>query len=144
WPRCAGRCSTPWATTVCASSPSPRWRVRPTRRSPPGWASRCPRWSVSCAAFAASGKNRRLNDGLARPLRRVRREFVHHPSRSPLVDVAQFRRIDAVCDAYERAWQQGNQPSPEDYLDRVADADRSTLRAELMLLEQHYRQKAWA
>jgi formylglycine-generating enzyme required for sulfatase activity len=60
------------------------------------------------------------------------------------VDAAQFQRIDAVCDDYERACQQGNRPRPEDYLDRVADADRPTLRAELARLEQHYRQKAWA
>src|SRR5262249_26958463 len=57
---------------------------------------------------------------------------------------SQFQRIDAVCDDYEWACQQGNRPRLEDYLDRVADADRSTLRAELVRLEQHYRQKAWA
>ena len=50
------------------------------------------------------------------------------------------RRIDALCDRYEEAWLAGQAPRIEDYLGDLPDPQRSALRAELLLLEQVYRQ----
>jgi hypothetical protein len=43
-------------TSSCARWPCGRWRAAPTRRSPPSWVARCPPWSVSWPASAASGR----------------------------------------------------------------------------------------
>jgi tetratricopeptide (TPR) repeat protein/tRNA A-37 threonylcarbamoyl transferase component Bud32 len=58
------------------------------------------------------------------------------------VDAAQFKRIDNVCDDFERAWQEGSRPRLEDYLGQVTEADRATLYDELLRLDLHYRQLA--
>jgi WD40 repeat protein/tetratricopeptide (TPR) repeat protein/tRNA A-37 threonylcarbamoyl transferase component Bud32 len=51
-------------------------------------------------------------------------------------------RIDAVCDRFEAAWKAaaaGEQPSIDDYLDAVPEAERPALLQELVLLDAHYR-----
>jgi serine/threonine-protein kinase len=51
-------------------------------------------------------------------------------------------RVDQVCHRFEDAWQAGQEPRLEDYLTQVPESDRPALRAELALLERHYRQRA--
>ncbi len=56
-------------------------------------------------------------------------------------DLSQAERIDRACTAFEAAWKTGAAPRLEDWLHRVAAADRPALREELMLLDAHYRQR---
>lgn len=50
-------------------------------------------------------------------------------------------RIDEICDAYEAAWQAGNQLQIATFLARSSDADRPALFCELLLLDVEYRQE---
>jgi HEAT repeat protein len=54
------------------------------------------------------------------------------------VDVAQFRRIDPVCDAFEAELRAGKRPAIEEQLPLVPEEDREQLREELLLLEEYY------
>ena len=49
-------------------------------------------------------------------------------------------RIDILCDAYEQACQQGDQPELSSYLSQCAGTERDSLFAELMLLDVELRQ----
>lgn len=50
-------------------------------------------------------------------------------------------RIDSICEAFESAYRRGEQPSPGDFLQRAAAADRDALRCELTRIEGAYRHK---
>ena len=50
-----------------------------------------------------------------------------------------LRTIDPVCDAFERAWKQGERPVLEDRLGNVVEAVRSVLLAELIRIELEWR-----
>ena len=52
---------------------------------------------------------------------------------------ASARHLDGICTRFELAWKRGERPRIEDYLDGAADAERSELLAELILLELDYR-----
>jgi WD40 repeat protein len=53
------------------------------------------------------------------------------------------RHVDQVCDRFEAAWQAGQQPQLEDYLQAAATAaERGLLLRELILLEADYRHRA--
>jgi WD40 repeat protein/serine/threonine protein kinase len=53
------------------------------------------------------------------------------------------RHVDQVCDRFEAAWQAGQQPQLEDYLQPAATAaERGLLLRELILLEVDYRHRA--
>jgi serine/threonine-protein kinase len=58
------------------------------------------------------------------------------------LSLAATRRINSACNSFEQAWQAGARPRIEDYLDRVAEAERNDLLRELIALEMDYRQKA--
>jgi serine/threonine-protein kinase len=51
------------------------------------------------------------------------------------------RRIDQVCDRFERAWREGPRPCIEDFLVGVQAPERSSLLRELVLLDVHYRRQ---
>jgi len=53
-----------------------------------------------------------------------------------------FRQVDAVCMAFEAAWQAGGQPQLEAYLGRVQEPAHSVLVRELILLDLEYRHRA--
>ncbi|HEV3025153.1 MAG TPA: serine/threonine-protein kinase [Pirellulales bacterium] len=48
-------------------------------------------------------------------------------------------RIDPVCQQFEAAWQRGDRPKTEDFVERADVADRETLRSELRQIEAEYR-----
>ncbi len=52
---------------------------------------------------------------------------------------SQLKRIDDTCDRFEAAWQIGQRPRIEDYLDVVPQPERSALLRELLALELYYR-----
>ena len=56
-------------------------------------------------------------------------------SRSPSL----VRRVDAVCDRFERAWLAGQRPQIEEFLAAVPEPERPVLFAELLGLEVVYR-----
>jgi ABC-type amino acid transport substrate-binding protein/tRNA A-37 threonylcarbamoyl transferase component Bud32 len=47
--------------------------------------------------------------------------------------------VDRVCDAFEDEWRAGRRPAVEEFLGRVAEADRPALFAELLRADIHYR-----
>jgi WD40 repeat protein len=49
------------------------------------------------------------------------------------------RHVDGICTRFELAWKRGQRPRIEDFLDGAADSERSSLLAELILLEFDYR-----
>jgi serine/threonine-protein kinase len=49
--------------------------------------------------------------------------------------------VDEACDVFEAAWQHGERPRIEDYLDRVDPSKRETLLSELLLLDLSYRRR---
>jgi WD40 repeat protein/tRNA A-37 threonylcarbamoyl transferase component Bud32 len=51
------------------------------------------------------------------------------------------RRVDEVCDRFEIAWREGQQPCIEDYLGDASEPERSALLWELILLDIHYRRQ---
>ncbi|MBI5759608.1 MAG: serine/threonine protein kinase, partial [Planctomycetales bacterium] len=66
--------------------------------------------------------------------------MIGEPSRVTLVSpLENWRRIDALCDGFETAWQAGRQPRIEDYLSELSEADRSDLLRELLRIEFEYR-----
>lgn len=56
-------------------------------------------------------------------------------------EIAVANEIDAVCDAFERAWQSGYPPSIEDFLDRCVLPARERLLTELLLVDREFRIK---
>src|SRR5262245_36925793 len=58
------------------------------------------------------------------------------------MEPAQERRIDQVCDDFEDAWQRGQRPRIDDFLQRVDIAEQPALFADLLRMEIEYRQKA--
>jgi tetratricopeptide (TPR) repeat protein/tRNA A-37 threonylcarbamoyl transferase component Bud32 len=52
------------------------------------------------------------------------------------------RRVNAVCNRFERAWRSGPRPAIEDYLGDIAEPARAALLRELIALEVAYRQQA--
>jgi hypothetical protein len=50
-------------------------------------------------------------------------------------------RINALCDRFEAAWQSGQRPCLDDFLQEVEEAVRPALRRELLDLERYYRQR---
>jgi serine/threonine protein kinase len=56
--------------------------------------------------------------------------------------VAQARRVDQVCDRFEAAWQTGQRPRLEDYLDEAPEPQRSVLLGELLKVDVAYRRRA--
>jgi superkiller protein 3 len=57
-------------------------------------------------------------------------------------DEATLKRIDEVCDRFEKAWQAGQRPRLEAFLDAVEEAEQTALLRELLLLDLHYRAEA--
>ena len=51
----------------------------------------------------------------------------------------QAERIDRICDDFERAWQSGEKPRLEDYLQRAMEADAARVLHGLIALELAYR-----
>lgn len=58
------------------------------------------------------------------------------PSSDP---IAVARRVDALCEAFEQAWQVGEKPAIEDYLPDHDDRARSPALRELVVLERELR-----
>jgi pSer/pThr/pTyr-binding forkhead associated (FHA) protein len=54
---------------------------------------------------------------------------------------SQALRIDELCDQFEAAVQAGKKPQIYEYLQRIADDQRSALLTELTLLDSEYQQK---
>jgi tetratricopeptide (TPR) repeat protein len=52
------------------------------------------------------------------------------------------RRVNAVCNQFERAWRAGQRPGIEEYLGDLPEPARSALLRELIALEIAYRQRA--
>jgi tetratricopeptide (TPR) repeat protein len=52
------------------------------------------------------------------------------------------RRIDALCNRFEKAWKEGRRPAIEDYLAEAPAPERSPLLRELIALEMAYRRLA--
>jgi tetratricopeptide (TPR) repeat protein/tRNA A-37 threonylcarbamoyl transferase component Bud32 len=52
------------------------------------------------------------------------------------------RRVNAVCNRFERAWQAGQRPGIDEYLGDTLEPARSALLGELIALEIAYRQQA--
>jgi hypothetical protein len=50
-----------------------------------------------------------------------------------------LRRIEQLCEHFERAWRQGYQPQLETYLSAIDEVDRPALLHELLLLDVDYR-----
>lgn len=55
---------------------------------------------------------------------------------------AQARQIDQACDRFEQAWQQGERPDLETYVQDAPSALQSALLRQLLLLDWDYRQRA--
>ena len=53
-------------------------------------------------------------------------------------DLSQFDRLDRLCDAYEQAWLDGQQPRLEDYLAQAPPAERASLNRELEVIKKDY------
>jgi WD40 repeat protein/serine/threonine protein kinase len=60
---------------------------------------------------------------------------------SPAGDPSLLRRVDQICDAFETAWQRGQEPLIEGFLGDTAGAERIKLFKELLRLELEYRLK---
>jgi serine/threonine protein kinase len=56
--------------------------------------------------------------------------------------LAVARRVNAVCNRFELAWQAGQRPRIEDHLGEVPEPDRSELVRELVALDIDYRRQA--
>jgi tetratricopeptide (TPR) repeat protein/tRNA A-37 threonylcarbamoyl transferase component Bud32 len=54
--------------------------------------------------------------------------------------VAALRRVEEVCDRFERSWRAGRRPRLEDHLAQVGE-ERAELFGELLRLELHYRRR---
>ena len=52
-----------------------------------------------------------------------------------------LERIDMVCDAFERAWNERSSPSIEGFLDKCPDLPRPHLLFELICLERSLRHR---
>lgn len=54
----------------------------------------------------------------------------------------EHQQLDALCDQFEAAWLDGEQPKLEEYLNRVSEVQRPELLAELWAVELHHRRDA--
>jgi serine/threonine protein kinase len=63
-----------------------------------------------------------------------------HPSRGSS-SPSRLLRVDEVCDRFEVAWQAGQRPQIEDYLDAAPEPDRPLLLRELLAIELAYRRQ---
>jgi WD40 repeat protein len=63
-----------------------------------------------------------------------------HPA-AAAEDLSAQQRLDAACVRFEAAWQAGQRPRIEDFLDAVAEAERPALLLELLHLELEYRRR---
>jgi hypothetical protein len=61
----------------------------------------------------------------------------HPSSESP--SPSRLLRVDEACGRFEAAWQAGQRPRIEDYLDAAAEPDRPQLLRELLAIELAYR-----
>jgi tetratricopeptide (TPR) repeat protein/tRNA A-37 threonylcarbamoyl transferase component Bud32 len=52
------------------------------------------------------------------------------------------RRLNPICDDFEKQWLNGSRPQLEDFLDQIDPSDRLFLLRELLALELHYRSRA--
>jgi serine/threonine protein kinase len=55
--------------------------------------------------------------------------------------LTQFNRADELCDAYEREWLEGREPSLDDYLAKAPPAERAGLCRELKAIRSDYEQR---
>ena len=55
------------------------------------------------------------------------------------LDLKSAHRIDEICDTFEDAWESGNQPKIESFLQRCSGLQRDALLSELVALEVQYR-----
>jgi hypothetical protein len=55
--------------------------------------------------------------------------------------VAAGLKVDGLCDRFEAAWQAGQRPQIEKYLEPLSGADRSALLTELVALDVEYRRR---
>ena len=60
--------------------------------------------------------------------------------RSRVLPVSRLRRIDRICDRFDATLKAGKEFSPDDYLDQVAESERSKLKRELEAVEAAFRQ----
>src|SRR5262249_10647775 len=121
----------------CARWPWPRWRARRTRPSPRSWAWRGSPSGGSWRAAGTSWKNVCNRDGNGARIGSMQTEALT-PWESAQMDPSQFRRIDAVCDAFEAQLRAGKRPAIEEQLLLVPEQDRERLRGELLRLQEHY------
>ncbi len=59
----------------------------------------------------------------------------------PSPELEALERIDAICQQFEHAWQQDEDPSLEAYLSQGLPDDRDSLLFELLMIELSYRQR---
>ena len=60
-------------------------------------------------------------------------------ARLETLSATQIENVDAVCERFERAWQEGRRPRIEDFLDAESEAARPVLLQELMAAELEWR-----
>src|SRR5262249_8487391 len=56
--------------------------------------------------------------------------------------LSELQRIDGLCDEFEEAWQKGEPPRLEDYLEKVQESQRPALLLQLLKMELELRVKA--
>ena len=64
------------------------------------------------------------------------------PTANQALPLPLARRVNAVCNRFERAWRAGPRPAIEDYLEDIPEPARAALLCELIALEVAYRQQA--
>lgn len=58
-----------------------------------------------------------------------------NPADEPSLPLSMARRIDAICDAFETAWNSGQRPDLREFLCGDTDQERTALQRELILME---------
>ena len=64
------------------------------------------------------------------------------PTANQVLQLAQAREVNAICNRFETAWRRGDRPAIEDYLGSTPEPARSALLGELIELDIAYRQRA--
>ncbi len=64
------------------------------------------------------------------------------PSSAERLPLSTERRINGICNRFEKAWRTGERPRIEDYLGETPEPERSTLLRELIALDMDYRRQA--
>jgi hypothetical protein len=72
---------------------------------------------------------------------------IHQPNDAPWsgnesLPLSMAQRVDAACNRFERAWQDGHRPVIEDYLVEMSEPERAALLPELIPLDIAYRRLA--